>query len=218
MPLSDIFDMARLQIRDTMYPYRWSNETFTRYFNDFVKDLRRLRPDVRISSSGGDIPYSDLLLDGAFTFINSDTHNPQYVKNFDQIQGWRYNTWPTLYFYATTSNNIGIYASAADMAAQVDALATFDGSAIGNRTITMGTRRGELSGIGNTIYVSAVIPSAASWTVTVVNPTIIIDSVLYDEAGAYFICSECLSSEGEDTYNQGRENQFAAEYHKQIGV
>ena len=213
MALADILDMARLQLRDTTYAYRWSNETLIRYVNDGVKHIRGKRPDVRISASGGDIPYSELPLDGAFTFTPTVA---TYVDSYDQIQGWRYNTWPTLYFYATSSSSVGIYATSSDVANKVDPLATFSGAVAGNIALTPGIHRGEPSGFGNTIHIKAVISATTAWNVTVTNPTMILDDHLYDEALSNYVCAECLASEGEDTFNAQRVKYFADEYVKQI--
>ena len=216
MPLSDIIDMARLQLRDNVYPYRWVQETVIRYVNDGIKDIRRLRPDVRVSSTGGIIPFVDIPLQGAFTFTNSDTNNPQYVKNFTALQGWRYNTYPTLYFYATTAANVGIYASASDAALQSQPLATFSGAATGSVTVTPQFHNGELSGLGGTIYVAVAIPAAASWNVTVTDPVIGIEDQTYDEALSMYICGSCLAGQSEDTFNLKSSDQFYRDYKAQV--
>ena len=80
----------------------------------------------------------------------------------------------------------------------------------------MGTRRGELSGMGGTINVAVIIPATTAFNVAVANPTMIIDDHIYDEALSYYVASECLDSEGEDTFNQQRQAAFKQEYIKQL--
>ena len=220
MPLSDIIDMARLQLRDNVFPYRWTQETVIRYVNDGIKDILRTRPDIMVSSTGGMVAYAPIPYQGAFTFTNSDVNNPQYVKNFPALQGWRYNTYPTLYFYATSSPNVGIYASSSDATLQSQPLATFSGAAIGSVTVTPQFHNGELSGLGGTIYVAAIIPAAATWNVTVADPVLVIQDVTmpdrYDEALSMYVCASCLAGQSEDTFNLKSSEQFLRDYKAQL--
>ncbi len=215
MGMPDILAMARLYLRDNVYPYRWDDETCIRYLNDGIKELRRIRPDTRINEDGEEIEYAEIPMVQPWIYTAIDIQ--QIITGYQGLEGWNKHTFSTIYMICDSSTVISAYASEAELALGINKLFTINNcDSTGLKTIQPQNYHGTITGFGGTLTIVHVAIPTARITVSVTAPDLIIPEDIFDDALASFIASECLKMEWDDAQNTNKAKQFAQDFYQGV--
>jgi len=209
MIFSDIENEIRDVLFDSEEDYRFSLDDLLNYTRDGVNDIFRRRPDALITDAG----IAEFT--GIYSYTEAGGHD-EYTSGYNLIRGWDRRTYPTIYLGALTTDQIKIYISSANRAADANEVAIVNGGD------TPGTQKRIVaandSGWNGSIEIDSILTATDTWEVSAQEVEIPLDESAFRDALIFYIAFRCFSEDDDETHDGNNASKYFNLYKEILGV